>query len=942
MLSGASRRAVAVQFAQTATTTLGTGGSLQVIGEDGFVTTIQNQGVGTYALNVTGGTLNQKYYSYSDMDAAGLNISGSPTITSLSDGEYLVGVTSGNAITLNRTALDANPSFSILDVNFATVTPATTALNVNLSATSTNSWTFRNETGGIAGEFYDVDGITNCGSIRWDDSSCLLTEQTEYRWRNDDGGIGVPDSEWLDIDWSTRKRVRVANNDNAAYATATVKITVPYDADMQTDFGDLRFTKDDGLTAIDFWVEKYTAGVTADVWIEVTDLAANDTVSSFMYYGNVSAGSLSSSANTMLAVDDFEDANISEYSGQTSLFQVDAGSAFGGSYGLELKPANKGTRLNPGIARFDQNFGIASTDKTIRFMQYIDTSAGSADEVCTLFAVQSPATNNQNYGVCLEQFGVDRITLAKNVLSTDNFSTVVPLASSTVTYSTGWYEVEVDWLTDNTMNVALYNPSGTLVATTSAVDSTYTSGGYGFTSWGQNGDWDSYTVRPYLATEPTVFFGAEQVAGGATYAAAESQVSSGFNLGDTARLRVAIENTGLDILAQEFTLEYASKGAAPSCAAVSSATFATVPVAASCGTEAVCMSTSTVVTNGAATSDLLGIKRNTFSAGSFIEDPSNSTNPTNVNQNFYTELEYAIEITTNATDQSYCFRVTDAGTAYDSYVNVPELTLKFDPTIGAIALNDGFDIALIPGTTTAVYATGTVTDLNGVADLVYATSTIYRSGVAGGAGCTPDNNNCYVSNTPSSCEFTSCSGNSCEVQCRADIFFHADPTDIGTYDGQEWLAFIEVEDASGGYDFASAIGVELSTLRAIDVSGAIDYGALEVNADTGSVNASTSVSNLGNVAADLEVTGTDLTDGFNSLIPANQQKFSTSTFTYSACGASCSLLSSTTPVQIDVELGKPVADTPPIEDDVYWGIAIPFGVNSVPHQGINVFTPVSP
>jgi len=355
------------------------------------------------------------------------------------------------------------------------------------------------------------------------------------------------------------------------------------------------------------------------------------------------------------------------------------------------------------------------------------------------------------------------------------------------------------------------------------------------------------------------------------------------------------------------------------------------------------MSTSTTVANGAATSDLLEVDRNTFSAGAFVEDPSNSTNPTNVLQNFYTEIEYAIAVTNNAADQSYCFRVTDDGNEYDSYTNVPELSLKFDPVVGAISLNGGADISLIPGTTTAVYATGTVTDFNGAADLVYATSTIYRSGVAGGAACTPDNNNCYVSNTAAaSCQFTSCAGNSCEVQCRADIFFHADPTDSGTYDGQEWLAFIEVEDNSGGYDFASAIGVELATLRAIDVSGAIDYGALEVNADTGSYNASTSVLNLGNVEADLEVTGTDLTDGFSSFIPAEQQKFSTSTFNYSGCGASCSLLSSTTPVQLDVELTKPVVDTPPIEDDVYWGIAIPFGVNSVAHQGINVFTPVSP
>lgn len=937
-LTSGNERQVTVFQAENSTTTLAAAGSLQVIGTATFPTTVQNQSTGTYALNINGGQLHMNQYSLTDMDAQGLDISGTPVITSLTAGEYSVGVNGGNAITLEQSALDANPSLVIDDAVFATVLPATIGTNVNLSATSTNSWTFRNETGDIAGENHDIDGITNCGSIRWDDSSCLLTEQTEYRWRNDDGGIGVPDSEWFDINWNKRKHVRVANNDTVAYATATVKITVIYDADMQTDFDDLRFTSSDGVTPIDFWIEKYTSGVSADVWITVNDLAAQDTISAYMYYGNFSAGSVSSSTETMIAADDFEDGDITEYSGQTSLFQVDAGSAYGGSFGLELNAANKGTRLNPGIARFDQTI---SQGQTIRFMQYVDTTAGASDEVCTLFGVQSPATLNQNYGVCLEQFGTDRITLAKNILSTDNFGTVTQLATSTVAYTTGWYEIEVDWLTDDSIDVRLYNPSGSLVTSVSATDATYSSGGYGFTSWGQNGDWDSYTARPYLTTQPTVFFGVEQVDGGATYASAQNQVTSTFSPGTTARLRVAIENTGLDITAQEFTLEYAAKDVAPSCAAVSEASYATVPLVASCGSSAVCMSTSTVVANGAATGDLLDIDRGTFSAGTFVENPSNATNPIDVDQNFYTELEYALQVTTNATDQSYCFRVTDAGTAYDSYANVPELSLKFDPVIGTISLNQGADISLIPGTTTAVYATGTVTDFNGAADLVFATSTIYRSGVAGGAACSPDNNNCYVSNTASSCEFTACAGNSCEVQCRADMFFHAEPTDFGTFDGQEWLAFIEVEDASGGYDFASAIGVEVSTLRAIDVSGSIDYGALEVNADTGSFNASTSVLNLGNVEADLEVTGSDLTDGLSSVIPANQQKFATSTFDYTAC-VGCELLSSSTPVQIDVELTKPAAETPPVSDDVYWGIAVPFGINSVPHTGINVFTPVSP
>jgi hypothetical protein len=65
----------------------------------------------------------------------------------------------------------------------------------------------------------------------------------------------------------------------------------------------------------------------------------------------------------------------------------------------------------------------------------------------------------------------------------------------------------------------------------------------------------------------------------------------------------------------------------------------------------------------------------------------------------------------------------------------------------------------------------------------------------------------------------------------------------------------------------------------------------------------------------------------------------TTTFTYSAC-VSCYQLSSTTPVTLGVNLNKPTVDTPPVETDVYWGIAVPLNVNSAPHTGVNIFTAI--
>jgi hypothetical protein len=927
VLSGGSRRAVTVSLADNASTTI-SGGTLQMIGAAGATTTVESGGSGGYQFFVSSGTYSAQYYAFRDMSSSGLQLQGTSTVTSLSNGDFEVSVNGGIAITLARQTLNANAGLSISDTRFEVVAPAAFGFNVSLSATSSNAWTFTDSTGDLTGEDFDIDGTGDCGSIRWDDSSCLLVEQTHYRWRNDDGGLGAPASEWFDTDWDKRKRVRVDNSDNTIYTDAVVKLTVTYDTDMQADFDDLRFTDDSGTIEIPYWIERYTASTQAIVWVEVPSLPANDTGTVFMYYANAGATTTSSSTAVFPLVDDFEDGDIAEYSGDTGLFTVSGVTVYGGSQGLD-NTSNESQRATDGIYRTDVS---VSQGEIIRYMQYVDTTAGSGDEVCTMFGVQAPGSDNNNYGVCLEQFGTDRISLVRDVESTDTYGGVTILATSTVSFSTGWYEIEIDWQTNDVIDVTLFNSSGSVVATTSATDGTYTTGGYGFTYWFNNGAWDSFTSRPRVASAPTVYFGAEQVDGGASWAGVQDTAGSGYEEGDVARVRIGIENTGLTITNQLFELQFAPKGSAPSCEAVDAGDYSTVPPQASCGTSGICMVTSPNVTNGADTTDLLFGTNGNYMTGKFIESPSNETTALTVLQNEYTELEYAVTMTVNATDESYCFRVTNDGDELDGYAGIPELTLQFDPTISALSLNGGLDISLAPGSTTTIYATGTVSDLNGYHDLVAATSTIFRSGV--GIGCSADDNNCYVSGAPL-CSFTNCSGNSCDIECTADMYYFADPTDIGTFAGETWRAYLEISDSGGATASATAPSIDLLTLRAINVDQTIDYGTLSVNSNTGSYNASTTVENIGNDNLDLSIAGTDLTDGGSSQIPVSEQIFATTTFDYSSCVFCSTLATSTTNVAVD--LPKPTSPTPPILDEVYWGINVPFGIAGTAHQGTNIF-----
>ena len=147
---------------------------------------------------------------------------------------------------------------------------------------------------------------------------------------------------------------------------------------------------------------------------------------------------------------------------------------------------------------------------------------------------------------------------------------------------------------------------------------------------------------------------------------------------------------------------------------------------------------------------------------------------------------------------------------------------------------------------------------------------------------------------------------------------------------------MEVEDLAGDTDFGSSLGVELPTMLALEVQNTISYGAIEPTQNTGNFNPNTDLINIGNGPIDVEISGNDMSDGFASVIPATQQRFATSTFDYSTC-TSCNTLT-TSGINVEVDLDKPLTDSPPVLDEIYWGIEVPFGTASNPHTGFNTFS----
>ncbi len=263
------------------------------------------------------------------------------------------------------------------------------------------------------------------------------------------------------------------------------------------------------------------------------------------------------------------------------------------------------------------------------------------------------------------------------------------------------------------------------------------------------------------------------------------------------------------------------------------------------------------------------------------------------------------------------------------------------PQVSNVQLNSGNDIILnMRGAPeTVVVASSTVTDNNGCADIVDATSTMYLSSVAGGANCTADDNNCYqIANT--SCMITNCSGAIANVICSTTFAFYAVPTDAALTGNpnaaDSWLAKITAYDEALRGASTTNTGIDVNGTTALEVTQTeIAYGTIQAGQNTGTSTATTTVINYGNTPVNSDVIGDDmLKDAVGpDYIGANNQEFALSYFLYGA-GTS---LSSTTAQTIDIDAARPTS-TSDVSDNIFWGIGVPVGVPSGDYYGENTFT----
>lgn len=241
------------------------------------------------------------------------------------------------------------------------------------------------------------------------------------------------------------------------------------------------------------------------------------------------------------------------------------------------------------------------------------------------------------------------------------------------------------------------------------------------------------------------------------------------------------------------------------------------------------------------------------------------------------------------------------------------------PTVSAVSLNDGSGFSLTENVTTSIECTATITDPNNYGDISSATGTVYRSGV--GASCTNNDNNCYQL-TSSDCPLSSGSGSTKYATCTVDIWFHAESTDgsAPSYSGEWWECQITATDAGSLTHSAtnSIETVDLGSSNALIVTGSISYSTMAPGA-TSSASQEITATTTGNVAIDINVSGTGMATS-SYYMATSSQEYATSSVTYGNAEAT-DLTDSA--VALEVDLPKPDTHPSTSTDIIYWRIGVP-------------------
>jgi len=282
---------------------------------------------------------------------------------------------------------------------------------------------------------------------------------------------------WLD-GWTYRKSHTIQGSSVGSVTNYPIQLKVHYgngvdsgkevylNEHCRTDFGDLRFTRNDGQTELDYWVEEKQNGNYAIVWIEAESIPAspNSTVV-YLYYGNNAVTTTSNGTNTFLFFDDFESGSIDTNKWNTNLGSPSIDSTSG------KKRSSYGVKLDSGGERLAASYSPSSSiEYAFSYYVYYETInqftynyfsyTGGSDDLANVGWLRSngellfgDASNNQNISISAQT--LYKVELLGIDFSSDNIDIARVDGSSRT--NLGLHDTNPEYPTDQTNKVWFEN-----------------------------------------------------------------------------------------------------------------------------------------------------------------------------------------------------------------------------------------------------------------------------------------------------------------------------------------------------------------------------------------------------------------------------------------------------------------------------------------------------
>ncbi len=315
-------------------------------------------------------------------------------------------------------------------------------------------------------------------------------------------------SNWLS-GWSYRRPISISENSGNKLTDYQVRIVLNssnFDF-SKSDGSDVRFTDSDGLTLLDYWIEKWdSVSEEAIIWVKVPDIPASGTKTIYMYYGNPSASSLSNGSAVFEFFDDLESWNgwgdacydrwgwwricCGEVT-QTSSYKYE------GNYALK-----KQDNCDPCGGWKDLGLTLDRSNMLVEFHRLRIAGEGT-DCYCDRTGVEDENGNGYSVGVC---HGSQ--TLFIDVRDRGNPTRVGIVNIPNIL--SNWYIAQLI-LTPNQVKARILDTDYNLIGETSTNNKEYST----FTQIAIRGGRPYYVdiikIRKYVEPEPTVSIGNEEV-----------------------------------------------------------------------------------------------------------------------------------------------------------------------------------------------------------------------------------------------------------------------------------------------------------------------------------------------------------------------------------------------------------------------------------------------